>query len=73
MKDREELQLVTRHRPLVDIQAALANKDMEHQAKKLEAKTIADGFKTQLDILSTELDRLRTEYMAASIAAEGSR
>ena len=73
MKPTPELELEHAHRPLAEINAAYAEKDMKIQALKVKAKTMADGFKAQLKAPETDLNRLRNEYMAASIAAEGGR
>jgi uncharacterized protein YqgV (UPF0045/DUF77 family) len=73
MKPMVELKLEPVHRTLGEIAAAIAEKDMKRQALRVKTKEVADGYKEQAKKLDAELNRLRAEYMAASIAAEGSR
>ena len=73
MKPMVELRLEPVHRPLAEINAAYTEKDMAIQALTVKAKESADGYKAQLKTLAADLNRLRAEYRAASIAAEGGR
>lgn len=73
MKATDELPFEYGYRPLSEINAAYAEKDMKIQALTAQAKESADGYKAQLKALAVDLNRLRAEYRAASIAAEGGR
>ena len=63
-----ELELEPRHRQVEEIAQALAAKDAAIEAIRHKAKTVASGYKAQMDELKDELDRLRAEYSAAAAA-----
>lgn len=64
----DEFELKPQHRPKGDIAGDIADKDEALNAIKAKAKSIADGYKVQVEDLTADLDRLRDEYRAAKIA-----